>query len=191
MQVHLPGAVSSVYELWGGGPQGGLLTVLLFSLYSNWITDICQPGITQEGRFLMSGRVVFPRCSLAQQRDCPPDLLGEEPHVCGHRYKCTARMIPRWCAETKLNPSVEPFLPTSAVTRSLWSSPGINCFAAEFVSGVVAHVSTPLSLEPDPCIFIVLGSGKQRYISVPMGPSQESLFGMVVHAFSTNQRPLF
>ena len=52
MRVHLPDAVSSVYELWGGGPQGGLLTVLLFNLYSNWITDICEPGITQAVPFV-------------------------------------------------------------------------------------------------------------------------------------------
>ena len=31
MQLHMNGVVSSVYDLWGGGPQGGLLTVLLFN----------------------------------------------------------------------------------------------------------------------------------------------------------------
>ena len=35
-----------------------------------------------------------------------------------------------------------------------------------------------LSLEPDPCILIVLGSGKQQDILVPMGLSQESVFQM-------------
>ena len=32
MRVHLSDAVSDLYELWGGGPQGGLLTVLLFNV---------------------------------------------------------------------------------------------------------------------------------------------------------------
>ena len=53
MQLHMSGLVSSVYELWGGGPQGGLLTVLLFNVNSNWLTDICQPSITNKYRFLM------------------------------------------------------------------------------------------------------------------------------------------
>ena len=48
MRVHLADAVSDVYELWGGEPQGGLLTVLLFNINSNWITDLCQPGISQD-----------------------------------------------------------------------------------------------------------------------------------------------
>ena len=51
MRVHLQDTVSDLYELWGGGPQGGLLKVLLFNLYSNWITDICQPGSSQAERF--------------------------------------------------------------------------------------------------------------------------------------------
>ena len=76
MRVHLNDAVSDMYELWGGGPQGGLLTVLLFNLYSNWITDVCEPGLSQADRFLLHGPVVAPRCSFAQLRDCPPDTIG-------------------------------------------------------------------------------------------------------------------
>ena len=89
MRVHLSDAKSMVYELWGGGPQGGLLTVLLFNLYSNWISDLCQPNLSQDERFLLTGRVVFPRCSLAQQRDCPPDVLGQTSHVCHQVPPCS------------------------------------------------------------------------------------------------------
>ena len=52
MRVHHNGVMSSVYDLPGGGPQGALLTVLLFNLNSNWLTDVCQPGILAESRFL-------------------------------------------------------------------------------------------------------------------------------------------
>ena len=94
MRVHLSGAVSSVYELWGGGPQGGFLTVLLFNLYSNWITDVCQPGLSQSDRFLSMDCVTFPRCSVAQQRDCPPDVLGTRNHVCCYDKKCCTWPVP-------------------------------------------------------------------------------------------------
>ena len=63
MEVHLDDAVSEIFELWGGGPQGGLLTVLLFNINSNFITDLCQPGIRQSARFGNVGPIVKPRCS--------------------------------------------------------------------------------------------------------------------------------
>ena len=56
MRVHLSDAVSQIYELWGGGPQGGLLTVLLFNLNSNWITNVCRPGVLQS--YIYSQRLV-------------------------------------------------------------------------------------------------------------------------------------
>ena len=71
MRVHLSDAVSDLYELWGGGPQGGLLTIILFNINSNWITDICQPGYPQELRFLDGLPAAAIRCSSAQLRDCP------------------------------------------------------------------------------------------------------------------------
>ena len=61
MRVHLNGVASEVHELWGGGPQGVLLTVLLFNLYNNWITDICQPGTSQADRFAKDARIAAPR----------------------------------------------------------------------------------------------------------------------------------
>ena len=51
MRVHLQDAISDLYELWGGGPQGGLLNVILFNINSNWITDVCQPDYHQDLRF--------------------------------------------------------------------------------------------------------------------------------------------
>ena len=106
MRVHLNGVVSDVHELWGGGPQGGLLTVILFNLYSNYITDLCQSGISQVERFIQQGRVLFPRCSNSQQRDCPPDLVNEAPHVCSHVVPCTARHGPMY-SKVLLNPEAE------------------------------------------------------------------------------------
>ena len=76
MEMHMNGVVSSVYELWGGGPQGGLLTVLLFNVNGNWLTDVCQPGFPQEHRFLKrTGPVCVPRTAVEQMRDCPPAVL--------------------------------------------------------------------------------------------------------------------
>ena len=71
MEVHLSDAINDLFELWGGGPQGGLLTVRLFILNSNWITDVCQPGFPQSDRFSSLGPVAALRCSNAQTRDCP------------------------------------------------------------------------------------------------------------------------
>ena len=88
MRVHLTDAVSTVYELWGGGPQGGLLTILLFNLNSNWITDICQPGVLQSRRFLSDAPNSSLRCSNAQMRDCPVDVASGTPHHCLHHPKC-------------------------------------------------------------------------------------------------------
>ena len=68
MRVHFNGAVSGEYELWGGGPQGGLLTVLLFNLYSNWITDVCQPGTSQADRFQVEACVPALLCAFAQMK---------------------------------------------------------------------------------------------------------------------------
>ena len=45
MRLHLNGNTSDVFELFGGGPEGGLLTVILFNIYSNWLPNICQPGV--------------------------------------------------------------------------------------------------------------------------------------------------
>ena len=89
MRVHLNGVASDVHELWGGGPQGGLLTVLLFNFYSNWITDICQPGTNQSDRFTSDARIAAPRCSAAQLRDCPLDFCSGPRHFCSHVNPCT------------------------------------------------------------------------------------------------------
>merc|ERR1712055_762365 len=105
MRVHLSDAISTVYELWGGGPQGGLLTVLLFNVNSNWITDICQPGIRQYARFLPNRPVFALRCAAAQQRDCPPDRRGELAHVCPFIDKCASSLPHRAAIIIVLRPA--------------------------------------------------------------------------------------
>ena len=42
MQVHLGETKRSVFELWGGGPQGGLLTGLLFCLLVSEAGNPCD-----------------------------------------------------------------------------------------------------------------------------------------------------
>ena len=147
MQVHLSDAVSTVYELWGGGPQGGLLTVLLFNINSNWITDLCQPGFSKEERFLSTGRVVFPRCTFAQQRDCPPDVLGQAGHVCKHRHPCDS-----WPSGPRttgvLNPEAEPFFLPSAGTSVQTIPSSLRPSAAPFIPGVVVHVLAQIGCSP-------------------------------------------
>ena len=110
MRVHLSDAVSSLHELWGGEPQGGLLTILLFNINSNWIPDLCQPGISQEGRFLSNGPVTHPRCYLAQMRDCPPDYVSCPPHLCQHKPSCLS--IPHHAfAQVPLSHTAHEFIP--------------------------------------------------------------------------------
>jgi len=74
MQV-LSGLVSLVYELWGGGPQVVLVTVIQVNLYSNWITDICEPGITQEEMLSSGCRLFHLRCTFGQMWDCQLRLV--------------------------------------------------------------------------------------------------------------------
>ena len=98
MEMHMNGVVSSVYELWGGGPQGGLLTVLLFNVNGNWLTDVCQPGFPPEHRFLKGpGPVSVPRSAIEQTRDCPPAVLPPFEHM-GHH---TCPYVPP-CPHAKL-----------------------------------------------------------------------------------------
>ena len=84
MEVHLDDAVSDIFELWGGGPQGGLLTVLLFNVNSNFITDICQPGLRQVARFGNLGPITAPRTSIEQTRDCPPHYQSHPKFTASH-----------------------------------------------------------------------------------------------------------
>ena len=119
MRVHLSDAISTVYELWGGGPQGGLLTVLLFNVNSNWITDICQPGIRQSARFLPNRPVFALRCAAAQQRDCPPDRRGELAHVCPFIDKCASSLPHRAAISIVLRPEAPTFLPAAVLLSNL------------------------------------------------------------------------
>ena len=100
------GLVSSVYELWGGGPQGGLLTVILFNINSNWLSDICQPGIPSSYRFSLAPvPVPVPRDAIQQTRDCPPAMLPPFEHLgnhtCPYNPKCKHA---EWQLMVPLNP---------------------------------------------------------------------------------------
>ena len=114
--MHLGNVKSCIFELWGGGPQGGLLTVLLFNLNSNWITDICQPGLRQNSRFLTTGVVTRPRDRWEQGGDCPPEYswpnlqLGH--HSCPRKPACghAASLTP-----SKLSPIAPVFVPQAVV----------------------------------------------------------------------------
>ena len=107
MRVHHNGVMSSVYDLPGGGPQGALLTVLLFNLNSNWLTDVCQPGIMAESRFLGECvPVTAPRDASAQRRDCPPAVFPPFEHMglhCCPYYPPCAHAIPLDIAESVLS----------------------------------------------------------------------------------------
>ena len=94
MQLHFNGVVSDVFELWGGGPQGGLLTILLFNVNSNWLTDVCFPSIPQSNRFSKSlVPISVPRNAFQQLRDCPPEVLPPFEsfgfHDCPYSPKCS------------------------------------------------------------------------------------------------------
>ena len=145
MRVHLDDVVSERYELWGGGPQGDLLTVLLFNFYSNWITDVCQPGLSQADRFLLHGNVAAPRCSHAQRRDCPTFLA--EPVI----YAATSLAVPQgkvpsswiWVTSnclsyvsSRLNPEALEFQPSTS-NNLVRSSPKFSS----------AHPSPPSGLK--------------------------------------------
>ena len=100
------GLVSSVYELWRGGPQGGLLTVILFNINSNWLSDICQPGIPSSYRFSLAPvPVPVPRDAIQQTRDCPPAMLPPFQHLgnhnCPYNPKCKHA---EWQLMVPLNP---------------------------------------------------------------------------------------
>ena len=41
-----------MYDLPGGGPQGGILIGLFYNLYTNWVTALCNPGVDPVKRFL-------------------------------------------------------------------------------------------------------------------------------------------
>ena len=152
MCVHLDDAISDVYELWGGGPQGGLLTVLLFNLNSNFITDICQPGLTQESRFLCGGKFAALRCARAQLRDCPPYLPGFKPHMCLHKVPCLSTLH-RQPSSVHLCPEVSPFVPGASLHQIPQNacccfedavSVGISLLTVEatpFVPGAVCHTA--------------------------------------------------
>ena len=66
--------------------------MLCFNLNSNWITDICQPGILQNSRFLKDGIITRPRDAIEQSRDCPPEFAWplEECglHICAKVPPC-------------------------------------------------------------------------------------------------------
>ena len=68
------------------------MTVLLLNLNSNFIPYICQLGLMQESRFLGCGLHVLPRCSNAQQRDCPPDFANLPPHKCSYSPPCESSL---------------------------------------------------------------------------------------------------
>ena len=154
MRVHLSDVVSEEYELWGGGPQGGLLTVLLFNIYSNWITDVCQPGLSQADRFLLHGNFVAPSCSHAQRRDCPPDILGRAGHTCCNEPPCSSWQSSLWLdmgvkypqpvdlqhGMVQLNPEAAVFKPATIIPAS-----GLNLRDASTLGPVGIVTSNCLS----------------------------------------------
>ena len=110
--------------------------MLLFNVNSNWITDICQPGILQSARFLPNRPVFALRCASAQQRDCPPDRLGEPAHVCPFVHKC-ASSLPRHAAiNTVLRPEAPIFLPAGALVLCLPPVTVLNPEAMVFSPGI-------------------------------------------------------
>ena len=121
MQVHLKNAVSLVFDLWGGGPQGGLMTVLLFNVNSNWITDVCQPGLRQSSHFLESGMTSRPRDTWEQGRDCPPEFVWPHTklghHTCPYSPPCRHATPPP--PTPSLSPLALPFFPTSHLSVDL------------------------------------------------------------------------
>ena len=108
MRVHHYGVVSSLYELWRGGPQGGLLTVLWFCLNSNWLTDLCQPGLPATNRFLAGNLPSsVPRSAIEQARDCPPAYLAPYQHLgvhsCPYYLPCQHAAAHDWPEESPEN----------------------------------------------------------------------------------------
>ena len=180
MRVHLPEATSDLYELWRGGPQGGLLTVILFNVNSNWIKDTCQPAFHQESRFLNSGPVAAIRCANAQLRDCPADMTSEEPHRCMYTPPCQAALrrrrssnplplnhvatsfVPGLRNHTFLDPAVAPFFPAGSQVDVLVPQPSLhnngNPLQLEKVSGVISYVSVSSALNPLAPTFSPAGS---------------------------------
>ena len=64
----------------------------MFNVNSNWLTDLCQPGIPRLNRF--SNDVVpvsVPRNTVEQTRDCPPAVLPPFEHLGAHRCPYTPR----------------------------------------------------------------------------------------------------
>ena len=146
MRLHLNGHQSDVFELWGGGPQGALLTVILFNIYGNWLTDICQPGIPWENRFLKTEvPVTFPRDRIQQTRDCPPKVLPPFEslglHSCPYIPACTHACIPSEkpnpdpCSPAASPPSTTPSYPPESGSSFVPSS----CVSKQAVRGPLPH----------------------------------------------------
>ena len=109
MQLHLNGQTSDIFELWGGGPQGGLLTVILFNVYANWLTDICQPNVPWENRFSKENvPVSVPRCRKQQSRDCPSAFLPPYEHLGSHQCP----YVPA-CVHSNSHPNSNHMLPSA------------------------------------------------------------------------------
>ena len=85
-----------------------------FNINSNWITDVCQPGLNQEQRFLHDGAVTRPRDRVEQGRDCPPEFSWPYEwrgrHACPYQPPCKHATIKP--AIYILSPVATSFIPS-------------------------------------------------------------------------------
>ena len=78
MKVKHAGAMSDNIMLPGGGPQGGLFTMIMFNVYQNWLSSKCQPGVNLMDRFATDVRQVTALKDAKEQlKDNPPVFLTQ------------------------------------------------------------------------------------------------------------------
>ena len=108
------------------------------------------------------GRVTYPRCSFAQQRDCPVDVLGHPAHVCSHTPPCatwtdSVRFPPAPAVKPRgssllgislLNPHARVFIPTQAAGTCVDPVSSLNPNAPSFVPNVCVSTSVLNPLAP-------------------------------------------
>ena len=144
-----------------------LLTVLLFNINSNFITDLCQPGIRQCSRFLESGPITKPRSSLEQARDCPVarvNMTGRfTTHTCPYILPCPTAVLESPNL-VPLNPLARPFQPKSSINSYI-----LNPYASVFLP--TSSIDSSI-LNPNAAVFhptnVVLG--KDQLPSVLLNP---------------------